>query len=65
MTAELEAAYRRLYEAWWHETGVMEGDCPGYSLISDGEVVALDEACKVIEDLLVSAGAETMTEVNE
>jgi len=51
---KLLAAYHRLYEVVWNETATLEGDTPGYNLISYKDTNAIDEAAVAIEALLVA-----------
>jgi hypothetical protein len=49
---KLLAAYHRLYEVIWNETATLEGDTPGYNLISYADTNAIDEAGAAVEALL-------------
>ena len=51
---ELAAAYHKLYDTYWNKCATLEGDLPGYSLIANGDVNALDEAAEAIEQLLIA-----------
>jgi hypothetical protein len=52
VTPELLTALGALWEKFWNETGTLEGDTPGYSLISYEDVNTLDEAAQAVEALL-------------
>lgn len=55
VTPELLTALGALYDVFWNQVGTLEGDRPGYSLISYEDVNALDEAASAVEALLFPA----------
>ena len=52
VSPELAAAYHKLYDTYWNKCGTVESDLPGYSMLTNAEVNALDDAAGAIEDLL-------------
>lgn len=51
ITADLEAAYHRLYELVWNLAEVEVG-MPGYSGVDNGDLIQLDQQCVKIQALL-------------
>ena len=58
VTPELLAALVALWQTWWNKVAILEGDDPGHSLISFGDVIAMDEAAQAVEALLYPPAAE-------
>ncbi len=54
MSEELEAAYHKLYDVWWNKCATLEGDDPRYSLLTNEDVILLDDAAEAIETLLAA-----------
>ena len=52
VTPELLTALGALWEKFWNETATLEGDTPGYSLMSYEDVNTLDEASAAVAALL-------------
>ena len=45
-------AMHKLYDVVWNQTATLDGDVPGYNLISYDDTNAIDEAGSAVEDLL-------------
>ena len=58
VTPELLTALGALWEKFWNEVGTLEGDTPGYSLMSYEDVNTLDEAAAAVEALLYPASPD-------
>ena len=49
-------AMHKLYDVVWNQTATLDGDMPGYNLISYDDTNAIDEAGSAVEELLADGG---------
>jgi hypothetical protein len=53
MSPDLEKAFRYLYDVVWNQTATVDISVSGYNGISYADTDKINEACKVVEQLLL------------